>query len=212
MPHAQGKSSSKTYRAGRTTKTDDQSEQSISPPAAASISLCLRPAESPLPGSLTHRSHPARCPRARNRGWALYSRADFGVPGTSCALPAHFSQFCILPIHASQVGSALISTVEFSPPKPLSLSLTAPRFCPLSIVCGVGFPAGGALLSHTHTEQYGSRRVSPLLGLSVSALDLDVLKISDTPACPRGPLAPGGQSFFTVSKSRPLWHDRRATQ
>lgn len=137
------------------------------------------------------------------------------MPGTSCALPAHFSQFCILPIlpiHASEVGSALISTVEFSPPKPHSLSLTAPRFCPLSSVCGVGSPAGGALLSHTHTEQYGSRRVSPLLGLSVSALDLDVLKISDTPACPRGPLAPGGQSFFTVSKSRPLWHDRRATQ
>lgn len=47
MPHAQGKLSSKTYRAGRTTKTEDQSEQSISPPAAASISsvppnpLCL---------------------------------------------------------------------------------------------------------------------------------------------------------------------------
>lgn len=111
--------------------------------------LCLRPAESPLPGSLTHRSHPARCPRARNRGWALYSRADFGVPGTSCALPAHFSQFCILPIHASQVGSALISTVEFSPPKPHSLSLTpSPSQPHASVPCPLY--AGSVLQPEVH--------------------------------------------------------------
>lgn len=48
MPHAQGKSSSKTYRAGRTTKTDDQSEQSISPPAAASISPSASVPPNPL--------------------------------------------------------------------------------------------------------------------------------------------------------------------
>lgn len=65
------------------------------------------------------------------------------------------------------------------PSLPLSLFLTAPRS---STVCGVGSPAGGALLSHAHSNT-GTVVSHRLLGLSVSPLDLDVLKISDdTPA------------------------------
>lgn len=69
------------HGAGRTTMTLSSTtrsrhpsiraaKQSTSPPAAASLFFC--PAECPPSWSLTHRCHPARYPRARNRGWALW--------------------------------------------------------------------------------------------------------------------------------------------
>jgi hypothetical protein len=75
-----------------------------------------------------------------------------------------------------EVGSAPMMTVDYPPP-----SLRFPHSpTPLYPVhCLRGRFSGRCLLSHTHIEQYGSRCVSPLLGLSVSALDLDVMKISD---------------------------------
>jgi hypothetical protein len=69
-------------------------------PLSSSASV---PPNALLPGALLITAIQLAVHGARNRGWALYSRADVGAPDTSRAMPAHFSQFSRFSIHGGRV-------------------------------------------------------------------------------------------------------------